>query len=130
MQKLLLAFVFLLGCIYANAQTDTTLNQYTGKYTFSDGAPVKEISVVVENEMLMANSPMGTSELKKTDAKDVFEVVAYSGTATFKRNEEGKVTGITIQVQDITMEGTRSEGIVMELWEMPMRGVGRVVFGY
>jgi hypothetical protein len=127
MQKLLLAFVFLLGCIYANAQTDTTLNQYTGKYTFSDGAPVKEIGVVIEEGVLTATSSMGNSELKKTDAKDVFEVVAYGGTATFKRNEEGKVTGITIQVQDITMEGTRSEGIVIELWEMPMPYLGRLV---
>ncbi len=127
MQKLLLAFVFLLGCIYANAQTDTTLNQYTGKYTFADGAPVKEIGVVVEEGVLTATSQMGNSELKKTDNKDVFEVVAYGGTATFKRNEEGKVTGITIQVQDITMEGTRSEGIVMGFWEMPIPYLGRLV---
>jgi Domain of unknown function (DUF3471) len=109
MQKLLLATFFLFGCLFAQAQTDSTLTQYTGKYTFTDGSPVKEISVAVEDGKLMATSAMGNSALNKTDVKDVFEVAAYGGTATFKRNDEGKITGVTVQVQDMTMEGTKGE---------------------
>jgi hypothetical protein len=110
MQKLFLSVLLLFGFSVLNAQTDS-LNQYTGKYVFPDGSPVKEIGVVIENGVLTATSAMGNSELKSTDTKDVFEVVAFGGTATFKRNEEGKVTGVVIQVQDVNMEGTKTEGV-------------------
>jgi hypothetical protein len=110
MQKLFLSVLLLFGFSVLNAQTDS-LNQYTGKYVFPDGSPVKEIGVVIENGVLTATSAMGNSELKSTDTKDVFEVVAFGGTATFKRNEEGKVTGVVIQVQDVNMEGTKTEGL-------------------
>ena len=65
--------------------------------------------MIIENSTLTATSVMGNSELRKTDTKDVFEVVAYAGTATFKRNTEGKVNAVTIQVQDVNMEGTKTE---------------------
>jgi hypothetical protein len=109
MKKILLAVVVLLGFTAVQAQTDTLLQQYTGKYIFPDGSPVKEIGVIIENNTLTATSVMGNSELRKTDTKDVFEVVAYAGTATFKRNTEGKVNAVTIQVQDVNMEGTKTE---------------------
>lgn|SRR5690606_15502440 len=110
MKKLFLSLFTILSFSLVNAQTDS-LQEYTGKYKFPDGSPVTEIGVVLENGMLTATSAMGNSELRKTDSKDVFEVVAYSGTATFKRNTEGKVMGVQIQVQDINMEGTKTEGI-------------------
>ncbi len=75
----------------AQAQADSLVQQYTGKYTFPEGSPVSEIGVIVENGVLTATSAMGNSELKVTETKDVFEVVAYAGTATFKRNADGKV---------------------------------------
>lgn len=110
MKKLFLSLFTILCFSLVNAQTDS-LQEYTGKYKFPDGNPVTEIGVVLENGTLTATSAMGNSELRKTDSKDVFEVVAYSGTATFKRNTEGTVTGLQIQVQDINMEGTKTEGI-------------------
>lgn len=91
-----------------NAQVDS-LQEYTGKYNFPEGSPVTEVGVIVENGVLTATSVMGNSELKKTDTKDAFELVAYSGLATFKRNDDGKIIGLLIQVQDITMEGTKAE---------------------
>ncbi|MBL7730158.1 MAG: hypothetical protein JNM88_03195 [Chitinophagaceae bacterium] len=108
MRKILLSAITLLLFSAINAQTDPN-QEYTGKYKFPDGSPVTEISVVLENGVLSANSAIGNSELKKTDTKDVFEVVAYGGTATFKRSTEGKVTGVQVQVQDVNMEGTKSE---------------------
>ena len=98
------------GSLSLNAQTDS-LDQYTGKYKFPDGSPVTEIGIVVENGILMATSAMGNSEFRRTDTKDVFEVVAYAGTATFRRNDQSKVVGVLIQVQDITMEGSKAESI-------------------
>lgn len=94
------------------AQSDT-LQEYTGKYKFPDGSPVTEIGVVLENGILTATSAMGNSELRKTDTKDVFEVVAYAGTATFRRGDDSKIKTMRIQVQDVDMEGTRSEGIAL-----------------
>lgn len=104
MKKLFFAFTLLVG-FSANAQTDS-LDQYVGKFRFPDGSPVSEISVVLENGILTGTSAMGNSEFRKTDTKDVFDVVAYSGTATFRRGEDGKVKMLRIQVQDIDMEGT------------------------
>jgi len=109
MKKILLSLTVLLAFTTAQAQTDSLLQQYTGKYIFPDGSPVKEIGVIIENEMLTATSAMGNSELRKTDTKDVFELVVYAGTATFKRNTDGKVNGLQIQVQDVNMEGTKTE---------------------
>ncbi len=81
--------------------------EYTAKYKFPDGSPVTEITVVIEDGTLMAQTAMGNTEFKKTESKDVFEVVAYSGTAIFKRNPDGKIVGLVIQVNNIEMEGVR-----------------------
>jgi hypothetical protein len=109
MKKLLAVLFFTGSCILATAQTDSTLNEYTGKFVFGDGSPVPEITLLVENGVLNGTSAIGNSEFKKTDTKDVFDIVAYSGIATFKRNAEGKVVGVRIQVQDVNMEGTKAE---------------------
>ena len=110
MKQFFLTLCVLLVFSAVNAQTDS-LQQYTGKYIFPEGSPVTEIGVVLENGLLTATSAMGNSELKNTDTKDEFEVVAYGGIATFKRSAEGKVNGVQIQVQDVNMEGTKTEGL-------------------
>ena len=109
MKKLLFTLSLLVGFVSANAQTDTLLQQYTGKYVFPDGSPVKEIGVVIQESILTATSVMGNSELRKTETKDVFEIVSFAGTATFKRNGDNKVNAIQIQVQDVNMEGSKTE---------------------
>ena len=113
MKKIFTCFSFLLFVAVASAQTDS-LQQYTGKYKFPDGSPVTEITVVLDSTGLTASSAMGNSELRKTDTKDVFDIVAYSGTATFKRSDDGKITGLRIQVQDVDMEGTRQDGLMLK----------------
>jgi hypothetical protein len=106
MKKIFFSILMVAGFITASAQADS-LKQYTGKYKFPDGSPVTEVTVTEENGLLMAGSAMGTTELKPTSTNDVFEVVAYGGTATFKK-KEGKVNGLQIQVGDINMEGERT----------------------
>jgi len=88
-------------------KTDS-LKEYTGKYKFPDGSEVTEVKVVVENGLLWAQSDKGNSELRRIE-KDVFEVVVYSGTATFKRDEKGKINGLHIEVGDLIMDGTKSD---------------------
>lgn len=95
-----------------NAQTDS-LQQYTGKYKFPDGSVVTEIIVTLDSTVLTANSAMGSTELKKIEG-DVFEIVVYGGTATFKRNTENKISGVQILVGDINMEGTKTEELMVD----------------
>jgi len=111
MRKLLLFFFAVGGSIILSAQqtpqTDS-LKEYTGKFKFPDGSEVTEINVGIENGILWAYSDKGSSELKKIE-KDVFEVVSYTGTATFKRDETGKINGLHVEVGDLIMDGRKSE---------------------
>lgn len=111
MQKLFLSFLFVVLTATAFSQTDS-LEQYTGKYKFPDGSPVAEIGVVLESGILTATSVMGNSELRKTDNKDVFEIVAYAGTATFRRSDDGKIKTMRVQVQDVDMEGVKESSSI------------------
>ena len=114
MRKFLL-LLFVLSCsIIANAQQTPTspavdsLKEYTGKYVFPDGSEVPEIKVALENGVLMGSSSQGSSELKRIE-KDVFEVVAYSGMATFKRDEKGKINGLYVEVGNLILDGKKAE---------------------
>jgi len=109
MKKIFFSLFATIAILSANAQTDS-LQQYIGKFKFPDGSPVTEITMTVENGLLMAGSAMGNTEFKPTGTADVFEVVAYSGTATFRRTE-GKITGVQIVVGDVNIEGTKTEGL-------------------
>ena len=117
MKKALLSFFVLFCFLSVNAQTDS-LQQYIGKYKFPDGSPVTEITVSLDNGMLMASSAMGTTELKLTTTVDVFEIAAYGGTATFRR-KEGKIAGVQVLVGDINMEGEKTEGLVLNFSSSP-----------
>jgi len=57
--------------------------------------------------VLTASSAIGSSELKRREG-DIFDVVAYGGTAIFKRNDEKKVTKLQVQVNDLDMEGEKA----------------------
>ncbi len=115
MRKLFL-LLFAMTCFAAvQAQTPAidSLKEYTGKYKFPEGNPVPEVTISIQNGMLFGSSAQGSSELKRIE-KDIFEVVAYSGIATFKRNEQAKVNGIKIEVEDTIMEGTKSEDAIFQ----------------
>lgn len=117
MKKVFLSFFILLGFLTVNAQTDS-LQKYTGKFIFPDGSPVSEITITVENGLLMAGSAMGSTEFKPTSTVDVFEIVAYGGTAIFKK-KEGKVTSLQVQVGDVNMEGEKTAGLVINNLSAP-----------
>jgi len=111
MTKLLL-FIFAMTSTFILFAQQTpkpdSLKEYTGQYKFPEGSEVTEIKVVVENGVLWAESDKGNSERRRIE-KDTFEVVTYTGTATFKRDEKGKVNGLHIHVGDLIMEGKKSE---------------------
>jgi hypothetical protein len=113
MKKLLLLAFAVCAFSFINAQTPVpspadTLKEYVGKYKFPDGSPFSEVNIALENGVLIASSAAGSSDLKRREG-DVFDVVAYGGTATFKRNDTKKVIKLQVQVNDLDMEGDRVE---------------------
>jgi hypothetical protein len=110
MKKLLLLLITVCAFGFVNAQTpapEDSLKEYTGKFKFPEGNPVTEITIALENGVLTASSAIGSSELKRREG-DIFDVVAYGGTAIFKRNDEKKVTKLQVQVNDLDMEGEKA----------------------
>ena len=114
MKKILMLVFVVCAFSLVNGQNTKTvaidsLTEYTGKYKFPDGNPVTEINVTLENGVLNAVSAIGSSELKRREG-DIFDIVAYGGTATFKRNGEGKISKVRVEVPDLDMEGEKTEG--------------------
>jgi len=108
MKKLFCLSIILFGFIAANAQNDS-LQHFVGKYKFPDGSAVPDVAVTLDNGILSGSSALGTAEFRPTTTADVFEIVNFGGTATFRR-KEGKIIGVQILVGDVSMEGTKTEG--------------------
>ncbi|HLG40184.1 MAG TPA: DUF3471 domain-containing protein [Chitinophagaceae bacterium] len=111
MNKLLLIVLMVFSFNTINAQTSPadSLKEYTGKYKFPDGTPFPEVTITLENGTLTATSVAGSAELKRREG-DVFDILSFGGTATFKRNDEKKITKLQVQVNDLDVEGEKTEG--------------------
>lgn len=118
MKKILLFAFMLVGFVsVSTAQTpptDTTVNQLVGKYKFAEGSPVAEVTVVLENGVLMMNSQAGSSTLEKS-AEDVYVITQFQGTAKFTRDENKKVTGVTIMAMGYELVGTKEPSSTLSL---------------
>lgn len=110
-KSFLLVLAIVLTTIAVNAQQDTTLAQYTGKYIFQAGAPVPDAVVSVSGTNMSVSSAMGVATLVKIEG-DLFSLVEYSGTAEFKRNESGKVMSVFIKVGDTEIVGTKETSAI------------------
>ena len=104
-------FLCLAVCLYvtASAQTDTTLQQYTGKYKFPDGSVISEAQITLEGGSLSVTSSAGVSPLEK-QGEDLFAITQFQGTAKFKRDANKKVVGVSISAMGYELEGTKVEG--------------------
>lgn len=115
-KSLLLVLAIILTTVAVNAQQDTTLAQYAGKYIFQAGAPVPDATVNVAGTAMSVTSAMGTATLVKIEG-DLFSLVEYNGTAEFKKNEAGKVISVTIRVGDTEIFGTKETSAIF--WARP-----------
>ena len=115
MKKLLLFSLILVGFSFAaSAQTDTTLQQYVGKYKFGEGSVIAEATVTIDNGTLSVVTSYGSSAMVK-QSDDVFAITQFQGTATFKRNDAKKVIGVNISAMGYTLEGTKEDTGTMAL---------------
>lgn len=108
MKKILLLLLVNFYVADGNAQ-DTTLKEYIGKYIFPEGSYVPSAEITLKDSILTINSVQGASDLVKK-AKDTFALSSYDGTAYFRRDSNGKIAGIKVEVSDILLEGTRDVG--------------------
>jgi len=104
---LLVPFFTLFLCSLAAGQ-DAPLEQYIGKYVFPEGSAVPWVEVKLTEGVLITESPMGNATLQRIE-KDLFSIVEYNGTSEFRRNADGKVTGIKVAVMGLEMEGTKEQ---------------------
>ncbi len=95
-----------------NAQTapaDSSLKQFVGKYVFPDGSVIAGVTVALENGALTMSSSAGVSALVKKE-EDLYEITAFNGTAKFKRDDNKKIIGVTVDARGYLLEGVKSEG--------------------
>lgn len=107
MKKILLALILLFSFTTINAQTDS-LQEYTGTYVFPDGNVIPSVEVILTDGSLSMSSSAGTSNLSKMGI-DSFEIVEFSGTALFKRDQDKKITGVHIEAMGYVMDGQKQE---------------------
>lgn len=107
-KTLLIVFAMVFATVLVNAQADSTLKEYTGKYIFPAGSPTPEATISLDGGTMYIASSMGSATLAKVEG-DVFSIVEYNGTATFKRNEQGKIVSVLVAVAGMELVGTKEE---------------------
>jgi hypothetical protein len=107
MKKIFLLFFGVVCVSVIHAQSDSTLKEYTGKYTFPDGSVVADVTISLDNGALSMAASVGTSPLEKGAAEDTYIITAFQGTAVFKRNDAKKIVGIVIDAMGYHLEGTK-----------------------
>lgn len=95
------------GDSYEGIKEIASLNEYAGKYSLEGSAEVTEVSITVQGGSLYIEAAIGGSGLTATEVKDSFQLAQAVGGVVFKRDENGKVTGIEIDYSGTTFKGTR-----------------------
>jgi hypothetical protein len=90
----------------ALAQTDTTLKEFTGNFTFPQGSIINSINIVYGDSSLTYTSDRENGLLIKEKA-DTFFTPAHSGTAFFIRDGQKRITGIIIDVMGYHLVGIK-----------------------
>ena len=99
-------FFLLLVAAVSTVNAQDSLAQYTGKYTFAEGAPVTVVDVTLSNNNLSMESAAGTSALTYLGV-DSFQIVVYSGTAVFKRSDDNKINAVHIEAMGYVLDGQK-----------------------
>ena len=83
------------------------LSEYAGKYKFED-LPFEFLEIKFLDGKLMVDAGGQGGEIKKEEGSvDVFKTEDGAAKFTFKRNDEKKITKITLDYQGTIFEGTK-----------------------
>lgn len=100
-----LTLLFALAVIFGNTLTaKDCLEQYIAKYKFQNNNIIKEVSIIAKDGNLFLNSSWGKIAIQKTGA-DQFYIPGYNGMVRFKRNNAHEITGITIEIMGLVLNG-------------------------
>lgn len=98
-----------------SAQSNDSLKQYVGKYSFPEGSFVTTAEISLTDTVLTVSSSQGGSVLQKV-GKDTFTMTEFEGSVMyFYRNAAGQVARIKVEVGDILLEGTK-DGVSTTLY--------------
>jgi hypothetical protein len=103
--------LFCLLCFFGlavQAQSDTTLKEYTGIYVFPAGSATPSMDITLQGAELLASATIGSASLKKI-SRDTFSIPSYNGMVYFSRNEAGKIKGIRVEVESLILIGNKEE---------------------
>jgi hypothetical protein len=106
MRKLCFLTLILMGAFLSVNAQQGPLNDYIGKYVFTEGSPVAEVSLTIEDSSLVINSAMGSTPLEKKGV-DSFYLATYDALVIFKRAEGKSVASISIFVQGMELVGKK-----------------------
>lgn len=106
MKKIVVLSLICLGIASMAIAQDTTSKEMVGKYKFPSGSVIEEAIVTWENGVLTMSSSAGVSVLERMKG-DTFNVVSFSGTCIFKRNETKKITGVHVDASGYVMDGEK-----------------------
>lgn len=97
--RTLLLFISLIAFLNINAQSNSNIQEYTGRYIFPSGSIADDAIISLVNDTtLMISATVGESELKCIK-KDIFTLPQYGGTITFVRTEsENEIKGFKITI--------------------------------
>jgi hypothetical protein len=101
---------FLLG----HAGTYTRYNEnayaeYTGKYHFTDDAPVRQVEVYLKDTTLNYRSDNDSGLLTRVVADSFNFSGNYEGTVVFRRDASRRVTGQTVYVMGQVLEAEKEK---------------------
>ena len=107
---LVLCLTLFVQSITLNAQTAKTasINDYVGSYSFSNFFSKGTIEEK-DGDLYAELDSYGKNKLiKQTDKEDYFKSTSSYGTLfTFKRNADGKVVGLKLELMGEAVEGTK-----------------------
>jgi hypothetical protein len=108
MKHIVLLIVIFTTVFSAYAQ-DTSLNVYSGRYTFPEGSRVTESMVEVKDNKLYISSALGAATLTRQQG-DTFSVDEYGGQIAFLRDTTKAVTGIKVNIPaaDLDLQGVKA----------------------
>lgn len=109
MKKMFLMGMVFLGIFITVKAQESPLKDYIGKYSFAEGSPVTEVVVSLQDTSLIVSSSMGSVPLEKKGV-DTFYLSAYDALVIFKRNSDGVVEAVGINVQGMELIGKKSAG--------------------
>ena len=120
MKKIFFSLILITSGFFAQAQTDS-LSQYVGTYFFPDGSVVPSVEVKLDNGSLFMSSAAGTSSLVWLGV-DSFSIVEFSGSAVFKKGDDGKIAMVHIDAGGYILDGKKQ---LNGLWIMREYFIGK-----